>query len=354
MKKNILMYVHWAGIGGAEDMVIDIVKYSDHRKFKFFFATEAATGWSATHAELQSLGVEIIRVGGTINDYRQIFYEKKTDLIHLYSCGDIQACYQAAIDDNLPVVDVAACVSYPSGFDKHSKVTPVYLCTKHHLHGGGAKLAFRIIDGGVDIERLTFNKDKREDKKMFELDPDRLTVGWFGRFDQFKCPYTFAAIAHELYLRMPELQFVMYGDGPDKGRSEYLTRGLPIKMPGFTRDKGHAFNSMDVFVFPTWQEAFGRVMPEAMACGIPIVTSDYPVCKELCDSAAVYVPYERLDPMTRPFVLEFADAVEKLLKDGSKRSEMEVSGMRRARKHYSADRMASEYNRLYEEILNVS
>jgi len=49
------------------------------------------------------------------------------------------------------------------------------------------------------------------------------------------------------------------------------------------------YAAADVFVFPSFLESFGLPMVEAMASGLPIVASDTPVNREICQDAAVYV-----------------------------------------------------------------
>jgi len=45
-----------------------------------------------------------------------------------------------------------------------------------------------------------------------------------------------------------------------------------------------------LFVLPTQLESFGLPLLEAMGTGLPIITSDLPICRELCQDAALYCP----------------------------------------------------------------
>jgi len=349
---NVLMYVHWAGVGGAEDMVIDEIRYADRSKIDYLFVTE--TQESLTHRELSEMGVpiEIVR-NEHPEDIEAVARNYRVDLIHTLSCGVLpDSAVKAGLSAGVPVVEVLACVA-PPGAIGNPNVYPIYLCYKHRYHGYSNNESARVIMGGVDLERMSRHNGVKQDREEFGLDPIRPVVGWFGRFDQFKCPLSFVDIAYYISLEVPECQFVMFGDGVDRGKAEYLARTRPvnIKFPGMVRNKGKALHLMDVLVFPTWQEAFGRVMPEAMAVGTPIVTNDYPVCMELCDEAAVYVETSRSDPMPRYNALQYSRATISLLGDDVGRERMGSIGAKRAQTLFDARRMSKEYEQLYETIL---
>ena len=50
----------------------------------------------------------------------------------------------------------------------------------------------------------------------------------------------------------------------------------------------NALSDFDAFVFPSMAETFGFPMVEAMQAGIPLIVSDIPVHREICNDAAVY------------------------------------------------------------------
>lgn len=47
------------------------------------------------------------------------------------------------------------------------------------------------------------------------------------------------------------------------------------------RSLGEAFRRADLLVLPSWEEAFGLVVPQALACGLPVVVSDQVGAKDI-------------------------------------------------------------------------
>ncbi|MFN0071534.1 MAG: glycosyltransferase family 4 protein [Chloroflexota bacterium] len=80
----------------------------------------------------------------------------------------------------------------------------------------------------------------------------------------------------ELLLRaMPNVALAVVGDGPARTDLERSFADLPVTFTGYLKgaDLASAYASADVFVFPSDSEAFGNVVLEAMASGLPVVAA---------------------------------------------------------------------------------
>ena len=77
--------------------------------------------------------------------------------------------------------------------------------------------------------------------------------------------------------KMP-VKLLMVGDGPQREVAEYLCRDLgcsdDVKFLGKTQDVSRLLAISDLFVLPSEKESFGLVALEAMAAGIPVVSSN--------------------------------------------------------------------------------
>ena len=74
------------------------------------------------------------------------------------------------------------------------------------------------------------------------------------------------------------VKLLMVGDGPEREIAEYLCRDLgycdDVKFLGKTKDVSRILAISDLFVLPSEKESFGLVALEAMAAGVPVVSSD--------------------------------------------------------------------------------
>lgn len=62
------------------------------------------------------------------------------------------------------------------------------------------------------------------------------------------------------------------------------------------------YNSCDAFVLPTRAEGWGLPVTEAMACGLPVIVTDYSAPAEyLSDDCAYLIPVERFVPVSDPY-----------------------------------------------------
>ncbi|OGC74297.1 MAG: hypothetical protein A2145_04775 [candidate division Zixibacteria bacterium RBG_16_40_9] len=102
------------------------------------------------------------------------------------------------------------------------------------------------------------------------------------------------------------------------------------------------YNSASVLFFPTLYEGFGLPVLEAMACGIPVISSNNSSIAEVSAEAAILV-----DPLN---LKKMADALEKVLEETSLRQRMVSLGLERA-KIFSWEKTAQATLRVYRELL---
>ena len=137
--------------------------------------------------------------------------------------------------------------------------------------------------GGVDIE--LFNKlDKKASQKELGLDTKTKYIGYVSRIEKDKGYDTFVEAIKILndVKKYNKYKFIIVGNGIEYNKLTKLIddNGLGeriILIKTLNReDLAKLYNSLDLFVFPTKRksESLGLVGLEAMACEVPVITSD--------------------------------------------------------------------------------
>jgi glycosyltransferase involved in cell wall biosynthesis len=101
------------------------------------------------------------------------------------------------------------------------------------------------------------------------------------------------------------------------------------------------YSAASVFVYPSVYEGFGFPPLEAMACGTPVITSNTSSLPEIVGDAGI-----RVNPEDSGGI---AEAIGSVLDDNSKRDEMRMKGIERA-KRFSWETCARKTLRLYREV----
>ncbi len=153
-----------------------------------------------------------------------------------------------------------------------------------------------------------------------------------------------------------EANLVLVGDGPERHRLEELSRHLNIQQrvhfAGHLADEvlPAAYQAADLFVLPSHlpSEAFGLVMVEAMASGLPVV------CTELGTGTSVVVRHGETGLVVPPADPEaLAQALSRLLLDDDLRQGLGRAGRVRAHTEFSADAYVSRTLEAYEDVLST-
>ncbi|MBT6048692.1 MAG: glycosyltransferase family 4 protein, partial [Candidatus Scalindua sp.] len=119
-----------------------------------------------------------------------------------------------------------------------------------------------------------------------------------------------------------------------------------ILFLGVVRDKDLPllYNCADIFVYPSLYEGFGLPPLEAMACGVPVITSNTSSLPEVIGDAGIMV-----DPTD---INSLCESMYILLKDKELWNRMRNMGLERS-KLFSWDNTAEKILKVYDEVLSV-
>ncbi len=153
------------------------------------------------------------------------------------------------------------------------------------------KSAWHEIPFGVDADTFQPRPKPEELFKQFNLNPTKETLLFVGGLDKahyFKgVPILLDALVKLQYGYKKDLQVIIAGDGdlrPQFEERARITKLSSVRFVGHVDDEmlPYVYNMADLFVLPSINrgEAFGLVLLEAMASGVPVIATDLPGAKQ--------------------------------------------------------------------------
>jgi len=223
------------------------------------------------------------------------------------------------------------------------------LSRMHHEKIGFSFRRAKVIANGIDVRRFSFSGSSRKAVRAeLKISEDAIVIGRVARFHPMKDHDAFLKAACDLLARGCEVYFLLAGSGV-RVENEFFERGIPrewrdrFRLLGEREDIPELMNAMDIFCLSSWTEAFPNVLGEAMACGVPCVTTDVGDTREIVGETGIVVPPR--DPAA------LAEGMEKMVKMApEERKALGEVARRRIVERFSLARMVRRYAEVYEEV----
>jgi glycosyltransferase involved in cell wall biosynthesis/GT2 family glycosyltransferase len=216
-------------------------------------------------------------------------------------------------------------------------------------NGIGTAGSYRLIRSGIPLG--AFHPDPaagRRVRRSLGIAGDDFLVGSVGRLSAQKNPMDFVRVAEGLLRRCASARFLYVGDGPLRGEVERALEAAGIAdrvlMPGIRDDVPDLLRAMDVLVMTSLWEGLPRVVPQALATGIPVVSYDISGIDECVSEGANghLVPAGAVDAMV--------DRLADLARDAPLRGAMAKRAVLGFDPSFSEDSMIGGLEELYEEL----
>jgi glycosyltransferase involved in cell wall biosynthesis len=208
-----------------------------------------------------------------------------------------------------------------------------------------------VIPPGVDLAR--FRPDPEARRRV------RATLGWtedgppvvgfLGRFVEAKG----LGVLRRAWEAAAPSRLLLVGGGPMEAELRAWASGFGDRVrvvTGVPHDGVPGYlNAMDLLCAPSlttprWREQFGRMLVEAMACGVPVVGSDSGEIPHVLGDAGVVAAEGDADA--------WRTALDRLVADEARRTELSARGRERARTEFALSVVARRHLGFFADVLD--
>ncbi len=357
---NVLQVLPSLDVGGVETGTIDLARYLMSHGHK---AIVISSGGRLVK-ELNSVGARhyILPVGKKslingiimVRAISEIIRREDIDIVHARSRIPALAAYFAAKLTNRVFITTAHgyykkhFLSEVMGWGRYVIVAS-NIMAKHMVSDFGVPHErIRLIPRGVDLARFKFRNPATHYSKEF-------TIGMISRITPLKGHTDFIKAVAILNRQIPQLKVIIAGEAPkEKYREELelLVRRLgltrTIQFLGAKEDVPAVMNQLDVIVSATvTPEAFGRVIIEAQATGVPVVSTTVGGVVDIIEDGKTGLLCRPMDPR------DMADKIIRLYKDAELCKRVVIDARNRVEERYRLELMMTRTMAVYEEALRI-
>ena len=206
----------------------------------------------------------------------------------------------------------------------------------------------QVIYNGVDLEKIKNTKPKT--RKELGIPEDAFVVGQVGRLSEQKAPDTFVKAAKLIKEKIPNAYFILVGDGELRGQIEKMIHEAGLDnnflITGWVDNPAAYMKIMNVGTLLSRWEGFGLVLPEYMACGVPIVATNVDAIPNIVQDGknGILVRKNNFEAVSK--------AVNELFDESSLRKQLINNAEQIVNEKYNAIRLTHESIQMYLRLLN--
>lgn len=206
----------------------------------------------------------------------------------------------------------------------------------------------RVINNFIDFDRFR-RSNKDHFKKAIAPEGEHILVH-VSNFRKVKRVEDALQVFKRVYDKMPS-KMLFIGDGPERHNMEELCRKMKLCHETRFLGKQDAVEELlaiaDLFIMPSGSESFGLAALEAMACEVPIISSNVGGLPEVNIHGKTGYLSEVGD------VEDMAANAISILKDENKLKQFRANALEHARR-FDIDKILPQYEQYYEEIVKTA
>jgi glycosyltransferase involved in cell wall biosynthesis len=207
-----------------------------------------------------------------------------------------------------------------------------------------------IPKNGVNLEHnppspnplpLKGGEEKGEEKAL----DNHIVIGTVASLSPVKNQKYLIEVVQALKQKHPNIRLVIAGDGPERSHLEALvhSKGLDgaVKFLGKVEETNEIYRGFDIFALTSFGEQMPNCILEAMASGLPIVSTNVGDISEMvaCPNKRFVISGDEKEALLEAF--------EELIANPHLRSDLGRANRLKAIQHYSIDRTVEAYRNLF-------
>lgn len=289
---------------------------------------------------------------------RSLLADGRIELIHANEAHAVTAVWLAISNRHLPFV-VSRRVGYPLGQSWIAKaryrradsiVANSQWVADQAAESGAPRKKLRVVFEGTEVPPLPTAAQRAEARRHWKIPEGAPLLGCVGVFLPDKGQEWLIRALAELRKDVPDARLILAGDGPSRPGLEKLAVELGVHdaviLPGFVREVEKVYAALDVFLLPSFFEAFNNSLLAAMAYQIPSIAFRRGALTEVLEDGRSGLI------VSGPDVPEICAAVKKILLDRGFAQRLGEAARARVAENFSADRMVENTLHIYEELLH--
>jgi sugar transferase (PEP-CTERM/EpsH1 system associated) len=363
-KTRIFHIVNAVGTGGTELIILKLCEALDERLFEQVVCTVEPTLPFANGSKprIISLNRAASRARLLVWHFARLFARERPDVVHSRAWGAIEAVLGARLA-RVPLVihsehgrDIRTVYGLP--FRNRLFRRLCYSCADYVFAVStelGSYYADQLcipsgriglIRNGIDTERFRPDESVRiRVRNWLSLAPEILAVGCVGRLDPIKDHETLLKAADIVLTQGMNAKLYIVGDGVARVALQALVQSRPalarqVVFSGVVQNVPEWLNAFDLFVLPSLSEGMSNTILEAMATGLPIVTT-VEAGGELIEDGVTGLLFPAKD------VNALATALRSLCSSPELRATLGRRARRHAQSAFGLTHMLEQYRQLY-------